>query len=47
MPRNKKLERQLPVGRKILARNSTDIASQTINNERTTVIVDDSIIKNV
>ena len=47
MPRNKKLERQLPVGRKMLARNSTDIASQTINNERTTVIVDDSIIKNV
>ena len=39
MPRNKKLERQLPVERKMLARNSTDIASQTINNERTTVIV--------
>ena len=48
MPRNKKLERQLPVGRKMLARSSTDIASQTINNERTTVIrVGDSIIKNV
>ena len=30
---------QLPVERKMLARNSTDIASQTINNERTTVIV--------
>ena len=31
----------------MLARNSTDIASQTINNERTTVIVGDSITKNV
>ena len=29
------------------ARNSTDIASQTINNEQTTVIVGDSIIQNV
>ena len=47
MLRNKKRELQLPVGRKMPARNSTDIASQTINNEQTTVIVGDSIIKNV
>ena len=33
MLRNKKKERQLPAGRKMPARNSTDIASQTINNE--------------
>ena len=47
MLRNKKREVQLPVGRKMPARNSTDIASQTINNEQTTVIVGDSIIQNV
>ena len=47
MLRNKKRELQLPVGRKMPARNSTDIASQTINNEQTTVIVGDSIIQNV
>ena len=47
MLRNKKKERQLPAGRKMPARNSTDIASQTINNEQTTVIVGDSIIQNV
>ena len=47
MLRNKKKERQLPVGRKMPARNSTDIASQTINNEQTTVVVGDSITKNV
>ena len=33
MLRNKKKERRLPAGRKMPARNSTDIASQTINNE--------------
>ena len=47
MLRNKKRELQLPVGRKMPALNSTDIASQTINNEQTTVIVGDSIIQNV
>ena len=47
MPRNNKREQQIPVGRKLPARNSTGFASQTINNERTTVIVGDSIIKNI
>lgn len=41
-PRNNKRERQIPVGRKKPARNS-----QTVNNERTTVIAGDSIINNV
>ena len=44
---NNETERQIAVGRKMSARNSTDIVSQTINNERTTVIVGDSITKNV
>ena len=44
---NNETERQIAVGRKMSARNSTDIVSQTINNERTTVIVGDSIKKNV
>ena len=37
----------MPDGRKMSARNSTGIASPTMNDERTTVIVGDSIIKNV
>lgn len=47
MPRNNKREQQIPVGRKLPARNSTGFASQKINNERTTVVVGDSIIKNI
>ena len=47
MPRNKKRERQMPDGRKMSALNSTNIASPTMNDERTTVIVGDSIIKNI
>ena len=44
---NNETERQIAVGKKMSARNSTDIVSQTINNERTTAIVGDSITKNV
>ena len=42
-----KRECQMPDERKMSARNSTGFSSQTMNNERTTVIVGDPIIKNV
>ena len=37
----------MPDGRKMSALNSTGIVSQTMNDQRTTVIDGDSIIKNV
>ncbi|XP_068757466.1 uncharacterized protein [Montipora capricornis] len=47
MPRNKRRERQMPNGKKMSGGKSTGIASQKTNDDRTTVIVGDSIIKNV
>ena len=47
MPRNKRRERQMPNGKKMSGGKSTGNASQKTNDDRTTVIVGDSIIKNV
>ena len=47
MPRNKRRERQMPNGKKMSGGKSTGIASEKTNDDRTTVIVGDSIIKNV
>ena len=47
MPRNKRRERQMPNGKKMSGGKSTGIASQKTNDNLTTVIVGDAIIKNV
>ena len=47
MPRNKRREGQMQNGKKMSGGKSTGIASQKPNDDRTTVIVGDSIIKNV